>query len=409
MRRTLNLFVILFLTCFFCYGQMEQYDYKRELKGISQPWHEIELPDEVFGKTLQNLRDIRIYGITPNKDTIEAPYLLRVEAEKTSRNEIDFEMLNSSQNERGYFFTFEIPADEPVNQIKLDFEQKNFDWQITLEGSQNQNEWLTILQDYRILSIENELTDFQFTKLGFPNSKYRYFRLFINSKEKPDLTNASVAKYEVTNGSYKNYVIEEINTKENKQHKQTEIDVEMQQPIRASQIRIHVSNTFDYYRPIRIKYLSDSVKTEKGWKYNYTTLTSGTLNSMEENEFNFNPTTLKNLKIFINNQDNQALTINSIEVKGPVHKLAVRFTEPATYFLTYGYNKAMSPNYDIDRFADKIPNNLTEIRPGKEIAIEKENVSEIEPLFQNKNWLWAIMAIIILLLGWFSLKMIRNK
>ena len=179
---------LLLLLCSYSYGQIEQYNYKRELKGITGKWHKVVLPDEIFGKVSGNLSDIRIFGITANNDTIEAPYLIRLTTEKVSSKDVRFKTLNTSHNEKGYYFTFEIPTKESINQIKLDFKQQNFDWRLKLEGSQNQQEWFTVIEDYRILSINNELTDFQFTNISFPNSRYRFFRLLIAS-EKNDTWN----------------------------------------------------------------------------------------------------------------------------------------------------------------------------------------------------------------------------
>ena len=99
-------------------------------------------------------------------------------------------MLNTSYNDKGYYYTFEVPAKEPINQINLNFNQQNFDWKLKLEGSQKQQEWFTVIEDYRILSIKNKLTDFQFTNVSFPNSSYRFFRLVIASDIKPELQDA---------------------------------------------------------------------------------------------------------------------------------------------------------------------------------------------------------------------------
>lgn len=399
----------LLLLCSYSYGQMEQYDFKRELKGITGQWHTMNLPDDFFGRVSPNLSDIRIFGISANNDTVESPYLLRLAKEKVSIKEVVFKTLNASHNDKGFYFTFEIPTTEPINQIKLEFKQQDFDWRLKLEGSLNQQEWFTIIEDYRILSIKNEITDYRFTKLTFPSSKYRFFRLLIDSKEKPELTAARIAQGEITDGIFKNYPIKKTYTKENKQLKQTEIDIELQLAVPVSNINIGIMDTFDYYRPITIKYLSDSLETEQGWKYNYSTLASGTLNSIDENEFKFNSTTLQKLKIIIRNQDNQALTLDSIKTKGYVHKLVARFTEPATYFLTYGNNNASKPKYDIKQFEDKIPETLTTLDLGNEQSIEKPKFSKTDPLFKNKTWLWTVMTAIILLLGWFSAKMIRKK
>ncbi len=138
-------------------------------------------------------------------------------------------------------------------------------------------------------------------------------------------------------------------------------------------------------------------------------LTSGTLNSIEKNEFQFSSTTAQKLKIFIDNHDNRPLKINAIEVKGYISEVVARFTDQATYFLTYGNKNANNPNYDIERFTDKIPETLNPLDLGDELTIQKEEVMVTEPLFKNKTWLWTIMIVIILLLGWFSIKMIRKK
>ena len=410
MRLRIKITVFLFLLAFsYSHGQMQEYSNKRELKGINKQWHKIVLPNDIFEKVSPDLSDIRIFGITASNDTIEAPYLLRTMTDKLSSKEAVFKTLNTSHNDKDSFFTFEIPSIETINQIKLEFEQQNFDWQLKLEGSQNQQEWFTIIGDYRILSIKNELTDFQFTKLNFPNSKYRFFRLLIDSKEKPDLESVSITQQTITEGVFRDYPLNKTVTQENKQTKQTIIDIELQSPVPVSYIKINAINSFDYYRPFTIKYLSDSIKTEQGWKYNYRTLTSGILNSFEKNEFKTNSLTIQKLKIIIHNQDNQPLTLDKIQIKGYVHELVARFTEPAVYFLTYGKNKAVKAHYDIDRFADKIPKTMTVVELGNELTIEKEEVTVTDPLFKNKNWLWTIMTLIILLLGWFTVKMIRKN
>lgn len=391
------------------YGQWEQYDYKRELKGISGQWHKITLPDDIFGKISENLNDIRVVGINTNHDTIEAPYVIRLTTEEMLSKEVPFKMINVSYSDNGYFFTFEIPTEESINQIKLEFKQLNFDWQLKLEGSQNQQEWFTITENYRILSIKNELTDFQFTKISFPNSNYRFLRLHIDSREKPNLIIAKISEHQVTNGVFKNYPIKNTKTKENKQLRQTEIEVDLQMPVPVSRIKIGIANTFDYYRPFTVHYLTDSIHTEKGWKYNYNVLSSGTLNSLEVNEFKMRNTIVQKLKFIIQNQDNLPLTIDTIQISGYVHELVARFIEPATYFLLYSNKMANKPQYDITRFIDNVPEILTTLELGEETKIKKGELPKKEAFFKNKIWLWTIITLIIGLLGWFSVKMIRKK
>jgi hypothetical protein len=224
------------------------------------------------------------------------------------------------------------------------------------------------------------------------------------------LASASIAQQEVTAGSYRTYPLEHTTIKENKPAKQTEIELEMRSAAPISRIKIEVLDSIDYYRPLTIQYLADSVETDKGWKYNYLTLGTGTLNSLEENEFQLGSNVIsKKLKILIHNQDNRPLTIGEIEVNGYVHELIARFTEKASYHLVFGNKRIGKPYYDIGQFRDKIPGEMTALDLGDLQVIAAAEPLTTAPLFENKTWLWVMMIAIILLLGWFSLKMMNSK
>ncbi|WP_179020070.1 DUF3999 family protein [Winogradskyella forsetii] len=391
----------------FCSAQMETYNFKRELTNVNDEWHQLTLPNTLFGKLNSDLNDLRIYGTTEN-DTIEAPYFLEVLSDKIVHKSIPFKIINKTKSDNNYYFTFQLDSENTINQINLNFNDTNFDWKVGLEGSQNQKEWFTILEDYRILAIKNEVTNFKFTTLEFPETKYRFYRLIIKHNEQPELESAQLSKHEITKGNSVKYLIESLKTKEDKQLKATTINAELELPIALSQIEIDVSNSFDYYRPLKIEYRSDSTKTEKGWKYHYKTITSGTLNSLEANRFLFGNTIAKHLKITIYNSDNQPLTISDVTAKGYEYRLIGRFTEPADYTLVYGNPSAIQPNYDINKFKSKIPNDLKPLKVGAEEVILKPEQQKVTPLFENGYWLWAIIGVVILVLGGFTLRMLRK-
>lgn len=408
-NKFLLILLVLFCSTSFVYGQMEDYNYKRELLGVDDLWHKVELPDDIFKNISQSLNDIRIYGINAENDTIEAPYLLRLNKGEITSKEVDVEIINTSSTENGYYFTFEVVQGVTINELKLDFKQQNFDWKLKLEGSQNQQEWFSIVDDYRILSIKNSETEYQFTDIVFPDSKYRYFRVCVKSDSKPDLVAIKMTSNEVKEGVFKDFEIVKTQIKELESARKTEIEVDLDLQVPVSSVKINVKDNFDYYRKVKIQYLSDSTKTEKGWMYSFRTLTEGMLTSIETNEFKFESTILNKLKIIIYNLDNEPLHFENVAVKGYQHDLLVRFTEPADYYLTYGKIKAKKPNYEISQFVSNIPESLTNLELGVQQIIPKKDVVKKEPLFKNKNWLWGIMIIIIGVLGWFSIKMMKTK
>jgi len=403
----------LFLSVVYClsFAQINAYSYKREIKGRSDTWQRIILPDDIFGKLSPSFSDLRFYGIKENGDTIEAPYILDVSAKEDSRKNIAFNLINKSQKGDGYFFTFELSQMTSVNEMELEFEQRNFDWKASLEGGQELNEWFSIIKDYRLVSIKNSLTDFQFTKLVFPDSKYKYFRLFIRSDVRPEIVSAQSGLSEHNRVNVRVYDQDgNFNSKaDEKQSHQTVYTITMKYPVPVAGLTITVKDEFDYYRPLRIEYLSDSFKTTSGWKYNYAELTSGTLNSFEKGRYFFNSTIVKKMRVVIDNQDNVPLQINQVTVNGYQHSLIARFSEPADYYLVYGNPGAAMPDYDIARFSDKIPAVLGTAESGYEMGIEKKVTSKPAALFENKLWLWIVMGCVIVILGMFSLMMIRNK
>ena len=318
-------------------------------------------------------------------------------------------MINQSKTSAGFYYTFELSGETEVNEIKMNFSESNFDLRLNLEGSQDQKSWFTIEEDYRVLAIENEMTNYRFTDLIFPVSKYRYYRILVKSKTDPGLMSASVSMNKTLSGNYRNFEVMSIQISDDKKTKQTLIDIDLSNLVPISKIRIWTNSPFDFYRPVTLKYLADSVKTEKGWIYTYETLTSGILSSIENNIYSFQSTKSKKIQIVIDNGDNPALKIDSVSVHGFVHELTMRFTEDADYYLVYGNPNASQPDYDIAHFQNEIPVNLSELVLGEEELIEKTTTPATEPLFKNKMWLWVIMGIIILVLGWFSLSMLKKK
>lgn len=401
--------ISLLIGCFCClsaFAQLDTYDYKMQVSADDDLWHSIELPEAVFSTVSQGMYDIRLYGVTES-DTLEAPYILKSGFGDYHGKVIDFKVLNKTSNAKGYYFTYEIPTSEAINLIRLDFENKNFDWKIVLEGSQNQNEWFTVLDNYRILSIQNEQTDYTFNTLNFSDAKYRYYRILIKTQEKPELSHARIIVEKKSKDRFQEFAVTHMIA--NNKYNQTILDIDLKKRLPVSHLKMNVSDEIDYYRKLSIEYQSDSVQTEKGWRYFYDEIYYGTLNSIEQNEFTFNTTLAQKFRVTIDNNDNQPLTFAGVSAKGYVHELVARFSKPATYYLVYGKAKDRKPEYDLVQAKAKIPKELTTLTLGVVQKIPKKAVAIQAPLFENKLWLWLIMGVIILVLGGFTLKMMQKK
>ncbi|AZI27785.1 DUF3999 family protein [Pedobacter sp. G11] len=403
-----NIFILLFACFATANAQTNAYKFKREITGVNSLWHSMKLPDGLYKNANAGFEDLRIFGIK-GKDTMEVPYLLKQRADQIISKEIDFKPVNESANANGYYYTFELKNVTEINQINLAFKEANFNWDVTLEGSNSNSEWFTILKDYRILSIKNKDTDYQFTKLSFPDSKYQYLRLMIKSPVKPGLLEALINKTDTIKGTYQDVRYKTFELKNNTVDKETVIDVALENPVPLSYLKLNAQSDFDFYRPIKIEYATDSFKTDKGMQYNYAPLFEGTISSLEKSEFNFQNTIASKLKITIQNNDNKPLRLNGLALKGNLYEIIARFDNPTlTYALYYGNENVTAPSYEIEKFENEIPTILTAATIGNQTENPAYSIKTEKPLFENKTWLWALMAVIIALLGWFSYKMLKN-
>jgi len=389
-------------------AQTAPYPLKREITGVQTNWHSLVLPNPVYQKLKPDFEDLRIFGVN-GKDTVEVPYLLKQRGDQVTANEIAFKQLNQSSANNAYYYTFQPSAGSVINQINLNFKQENFDWKVTLEGSNDNKNWFNLAKDYRILSIKNQYTDYRFTRLNFPDAKYTYFRVAVNSNTQPELLTTRILKADTIKGVFQNIKYQSYNIKNDAEHKETVIDVNLTDAVPVSQLSLNAQSDFDFYRPFKIEYVTDSFKTDQGIQYNYMELYTGTISSLEKPVFSFPNTITSKLRVTIQNNDNKPLRLSGLALKGNVFELIARFDDPKLrYALFYGNEKATAPSYEIEKFENKIPANLSSLTIGEEQQNPAYAVKVVKPLFENKAWLWILMAVIIVLLGWFSFKMLRN-
>lgn len=390
------------------YAQLPQYKYMRALSKSPAGWAEMKLPPDLFTKTNLNLSDLRIYGIQ-GKDTLEAPYILYNFHTRILEKAVKFNILNLSKNEEGHYVTFEIPDSASINQIELSFAQENYDWKIDLQGSQEQLKWFNILSDARVLSIKNADTEYQYNRLKFPDAKYRYFRILVKTKDKLNLTKALFSKNLLEQNALYPIQARSFVKTNNIAEKRSEYIVQLPTLSPVARIKLLEQGHTDYYRKMRVEYATDSFKTNKGMQYAYKTLWENDISSLDQLDFDLKGQLLSTLKISIFNEDNPALDIRGVEIFGARIKLLARLDKAdMNYALYYGNTEAALPVYDLPAFEERIPLERSQV----ELGVQKTNPLYVDssqsPLLEKSYWLWTVMGIIILLLGFFAFRMMKN-
>lgn len=402
--------ILIFLSTKNSIAQNYNFKFYQEIKGISNQWHKIELPNELFGVIKPNFADIRILGITKNNDTIEAPYILQLKNDIPKNAENKATIINSSKNKNGYYNTLTFSEPNIINQFYFSINQSNFDWRISIEGSQNQDEWYSLVENHRILSINTKETSFSYTTVNFNDALYNYYRVCFKSNELPSINYISSNKKEIAKGNSRNYSVYNTNSTIDKTTKTSIFTFDLNSALSVNTLKLELKDTIDYYRNYSLYCANDSIKTKDGWMYSYQKIQSGILHSLNDQSLHFSPVIARYFKIEIQNKDNAPLQLEKISASGFVYELIVRFTENADYYLFYSNEKSTAPEYDIAYFENKIPDELTLLTLGEQKETINEQPSSVTTNFSffNSYWLWFLMIAIIVTLGWFSLSMIRK-
>jgi hypothetical protein len=389
-----------------CLAQQKTFNYRRKVNSIQQEgWYTIQLPPDVFAHCARDFRDFRLYTIN-DTDTLEAPYLLKKRTTEVKRIEVELSAINRSKKDGVLFITFELSPEQKVNFIDLEFEETNYFAFVRIEGSQDNKEWFDIVDKERILSLHNANDAYEYNVVNFPVTNYKYLRVSVTSDTRLTFRRASFRNQEIKKGTFTNIPSHWV-ARQDKKAKQTIVDINLDHYRPVSDLTVEISNDKDYYRALRIDRLADSIQTQKGWIKNYQTVNEGYLTSFRPNEFSMDNELTSKLQLTINNYDNQPLTIKSITVAGPVIEL-LTFLKPGDTYLLYGNRFIDFPSYDITYFEEKIPETLPHLQLAQEENIAAP-VEKTSALFESKYWLWAIMALVIGVLGFFTLKMMKNN
>ncbi len=385
-------------------GQSRGFHFQRSFDAPAEGWYSISLPPDVFRHTQPGLGDIRILSIE-GSDTTETQFIIRTLRDEAGDELVDLPIFNRSSRNGVQYLTVELKNDQPINRLDLSIAERNFDGTVQLEGSDDKKEWFAIDSLRRILSILDDGVDFNATAINFPVSHYKFLRMGVKANVPLTIHGATFANQSAKPG-VRISARAKFNLKQDKATKESILDVSLPDLQLIDQITIDASSASDYYRAVTIEALRDSTRTQKGWYYSYDHLYTGYITSVRDHKFSFSETLAKRIRVTVRNGDNATLQYKGVTVSGPRVELVAQLKK-ARYILVYGNTRARMPSYDLAHFPDKIPADAPELSPGPPQDLSKP-IADQHSFLSNKIWLWGILGVIIAVLGFFTLRMMKN-
>lgn len=402
MIRITSLLVLVLLA----YTGHAQFSYRRPLQEVSsEGWYRIPLTNDLLGKLNSSFTDIRLYHLE-GADTAEVPYLLRVSNDVIRTQPAELTPFNISYKGTQLFFTIKLQSGQLVNSAVFNFKQPNYDARITVEGSNDQKEWFTVAEDARLLSLQEGAIRYQYNTVYFPSSGYSYIRFTVKNDSLLTLGSVLFSNKLLQPGTYS--TIPASFTRKETTAKETELIVSFPGKALLSKLIIEAEPGQRFYRSLQIEEITDSVKTDKGWQYQYNHLHTGTFTSFRQDTLILDPRMVSKLRITIANQDNEPVMIKSVTGHSP-EVILVASLKPGKHHVLYSNKDIGPPQYDLAHFEKEIPTNLPSLTMEEEIADSPTIEDGSKAWFENKFWLWGILLVIILLIGVATIRMMGNR
>lgn len=354
-----------------------------------------------------DLSDLRIYDANQR----EVPYLLEKEVPASHAEKfIEYEIAGKEVKTRCCTSLILRNARRtPINNINLIIKNAEAWREASLMGSDDKKNWFAIRDHFTLSAPENSDETQQMKILGFPWSNYEYYLLEIRDSIYAPLNILKAGYYEeqVTDGKYTELPV--IKTAyDSATQKKTYVKLMMDGLHFVDRIEIVVSGAKYYRRNAtifekRIRILKNGKRTTYFKPIQYFELTSGrtaliALVNVRAQEF----------LIEVDNQDNPPLEFSAVKALQLNQYLTALLSKGKSYTLRFGQPKLHAPIYDLRFFRDSIPGEVKVLQLTETKILKKTEAEISDTFFTSKSFIWAAIVVVMVVLGFMSVKMARE-
>ena len=411
-------------------------------KSDTSGYVRVLLQPEVTGEMRNDYPDVRLY----DENDLAIPYIIgKDQIVQGSTRFIEYPVVGKRDMPDNSWITIENPLykTEPLDHLCLEVNNTEVSREMILSGSYDNVKWFAIKDKFSSGFYESFEQGAKKTtnivRFDFPLSDYRYFRFVFDEwsywwddygdYEAPVYIVRAGCLVDVNPASVPNQRMEIPGVKFTQKEigKTTAIDITFDTPQYLDYIRFDLSSPVapgTFHRAAKL-YEIDSTHWCDSITEGYASATIISQGSL--NEFNLYGHRVKHLCLHIENEDDQPLKVNAILPIQIRHYLIAYLEKGKSYYIKYGNDSIGFPKYDVRYQADMLAvSRLPIIGTGTREALyvpgsppesphSKSNAPPVPQgqvtetsFFENKAAIWSAIVLVVIILGWMSVKMLRE-
>jgi hypothetical protein len=369
-------------------------------------FYRVTLTPEVSAYLSDGFHDIRIFD-AQNK---EVPFLMEEERPAYSfRTFNEYEILEKKQAP-GCCTSVVLhnPARNSINNISLQIKNADVTKAATLLGSDDREHWFALKERFLLSGIENTSQTSEVKIVDFPLSNYRYYSLRMDDSTSAPLNILKAGYYAefTAKGSYTR--VPYLSLERSDSAKRTYIQITFDTTYIIDKVELSMKGTPYFLRNASL-YTRRTRITKKGPREYDDLQQQFQLTSSHSTILSLPALKAKELSIVIENEDNPSLEVSSLETYQLNRYLVAWLQGGKDYTLRFGDATVGMPAYDLAFFRDSIPEHPAVVPLEAIRFIQQEEAAETSfTLFTSKNIIWIAVILIIVVLGFMSVRMLGD-
>ncbi len=410
-RKPMKLIKTIFFFGFVSIGCAQNFSAGAPLDKIkANGLHQMALTPEIRSYAKSNLSDMRI--LDSNKK--EVPYVILSEPVTRSLSDfIEYRIIKKEILASKNTTLIIENADKAVMcNISLNISNADIYKLCNVSGSDDMKQWYVITDDTELSSLYDNSRTSVYKSIYFPPVAYRYYKLCVNDKKSDpiNITKAGYFKGSVMGGKMLDVKPKNMVMENNTAQKNTQIKIFFDKAQAINRLDFKITEPTFYKRQARILAKRQRTVKKKTIDY-YQTLANFELSSDLPAWCDVNDLNEKEFIIEIDNLDSPPLVISQVSFKQLSACLVADLKTNGKYTLMIGNEKLEAPQYDLNYFTDKIPQQLPVVSLGS-LEIFVKTPAVIAPsgasFWQQKWFMWLCLGVGALVLFYFSSTLLKE-
>ncbi|MBN1571795.1 MAG: DUF3999 family protein [Deltaproteobacteria bacterium] len=384
---------------------------KAPIQGEKTGYVFFNITPAVYDESNGDLSDIRIYSAGGK----EIPYIIWNSTRKFTSETLSAEVINRTYvPKKSSTFTLDLGGEYfKTNRFRITTTSTDFTRRVTIEGSPDNREFVTIKDNAYIFDFTTE-HGASGTEVSYPTTDYRYLRVTIwdDGEDPLEGLGGEISIAEETKGETTTLKSDIKKIEQNREEMTTETVIDLKYkniPSDTITLKVEAGN---FRRDLHI--LAGNVDDPN----NYDEVLDDHIYSINTTMFSRERLTLvypevqaRYLKVIIENRDDAPLKIKGVEVMGTPKKITLLAEPGVSYFLYLHNRTAGAPYYDIeDTFSYVDTESISQWRLGK---IDKNPdyipTTDDVPFSERHPWiLWGAIVLMVVVLGGIIIRMMMT-